>query len=237
MKPNDLEANHSLKELQAMAREKGVSPSGTKRSIAKRLAVAGGIQEDLRTEDKTIRSIPMTMGMPEEIYSWEYLIRQPYGAMVWDIVLIHGHKYVAFMAREPRWEVQRLPDPVDVHWRGLSLGIEFKGGRRVMAMVLLAHVLPLGSRYEIWFNFYGEGQVETQEAIYMLSHQSHLFLFFIDDGPVPARTLTFPNSVDYFFRGHYGMLQAMPEWTDDDFNRAKAHLQRKYSVMDLWRMT
>jgi len=202
----------------------------------KRAAPMTATEGDIQTATHQIGSVPMTMGQPDEMYSWQYLLANPYGAMMWDIVLINGHKYVAFLAREPQEEVARMKEPIDVHWKGLSIGIEFKDGRRVLPLIILANVLPLGSVYEVWFNFYGEGQVETQEAIHMLSHQSHLFLFFLDRSPEPVRKIVFPNSVDYFFRGHYGMLESMPEWTDGDFNSAKAHLQRKYSVRDLWGM-
>ncbi len=225
-KLDEMERKHSLKELREKARQAGVSPSGTKRDIATRLFVRHA--ETYRSP----ASMPTTMAKFEPLYSWDFLRKQPYGTALWDLVLLNGHRFVVFLAREPRREVERLPEPVDVFWKHVSIGMEIKG-RRVMPVVVLADVIPLQTVYEVWFNFYGAGAELAQEAFDLLGHQSHIFLFFLDDGPEPIRKLAFPNPVGHFFRGHFGMLRAMPAWSDADFNEAKRQIMAKHTVQDM----
>jgi|GEM_PF-1965743 len=249
----DMERRYSLRELQAMARQRGVSASGTKRVIAKRLITAAGKQEDhvdkavrsfqkkregdlekdLQEEIQHIFSVPMTMDMSGSTYSWQYLLGRPYGTSVWDIMLVNGQPFVTFMAREETSVVKKLPDPLDVYWKAISMGMVVNN-RKVMPVIVMADVLPLDSMYEVWFNFYGEAQDIVQEAFALLAQQSHLFLFFLDKTPEPVRKIAFPNSIAHFFRGHQGMLKALPPWNDDDYDEAKRRIMRDYSPDQLW---
>ncbi len=174
-----------------------------------------------------------TSSQSVEEYSWQFLERVPYGLALWDIALVAGARAVVFMAREPRADVQVLPERVQVRWKAGGIGMEI-AGRRIMPVVLLIDFRPLATIYEIWFNFYGEAGAFVQEAFQLLGEQDLLYIFFHDRGPTPVRKFGFPNDIRYFFRGHYGMLKALPAWTDRDFNQAKDHLQSKYGVEQLW---
>jgi len=170
-----------------------------------------------------------------EEYSWQFLQRMPYGLAVWDVALVAGARTVVFMAREPRAHMQALPDRVDVRWKGGSIGMEI-AGRRIMPVVVLVDFRPLATIYEIWFNFYGEAGPFVQEAFLLLGKQDYLYLFFHDYGPTPVRGFGFQNEVKHFFRGNYGILKALPEWDDRDFEEAKRRLQDRHGVEQLWGM-
>jgi len=180
-----------------------------------------------------IETLPMAV--PEDMYSWQYLETLPYGLCIWDIARFNGATGVVFMVRESTADIQDLPRSPDAYWKLVSLGTTIDG-RRVMPVVALINFLPLHSIYEVWFNFYGEAGKETQGAFQLLAQQSHLMLFFHDRGPEPLAKFAFPNNLAHFFRGHYGMIKAIPEWSDSDFNEAKRRLIHQYSVADLWRL-
>lgn len=167
--------------------------------------------------------------------SWQFLEQQPYGLAVWDIALVEGVRTIVFMAREPRADLEHLPKRLDAHWKAISLGMEIQG-HRVMPIIVMIHFVALQTIYEVWFNFYGEAGEHVQEAFRLLAEQETIYLFFHDQGPEPVRKIGFDNSMRQFFRGHYGMLKAMPEWSDADFNAAKDRLMKQYSCDDLWGM-
>ncbi len=168
-----------------------------------------------------------------EQYSWQFLERVPYGLAIWDVALVAGARAVVFMAREHRADVAPLPERVRVLWKAGSIGMEI-AGRRIMPVIVMADFRPLTTIYEIWFNFYGETGPFVQEAFLLLGKQDYLYLFFHDYGPTPIRKFAFPNDIRHFFRGHHGILKALPEWNDRDFNEAKRRLQDRYGVAQLW---
>lgn len=224
---DEFEATHSLKQIKAMARERGVSTHGTKREIAARLST-------IPSRGRVAQTVPQTMPGGEE-YAWQNLERQPYGLAIWDIPLVEGELTVVFMAREPRAQLLKLPQRTNANWKALSVGTEIRG-RRVLPVIVMIHFIPLATIYEVWFNFYGETGWYVQEAFTLLGQQPNNYLFFHDRGPEPVRKIGFPNTMDSFFRGHYGMIKAMPEWSDEDFNEAKRQLMEEYTGDQLWRM-
>ena len=179
------------------------------------------------------RTDKQTSSQSIEEYSWQFLERVPYGLAIWDIALVDGARTVIFMARERRADVAPLPERVQVLWKAGSIGMEI-AGRRIMPVIVMADFRPLMTIYEIWFNFYGEAGPFIQEAFLLLGKQNYLYLFFHDCGPTPIRKFAFPNEMKHFFRGHYGMLKALPEWNDRDFNEAKRRLQDRYGGEELW---
>lgn len=253
---SDMEARHSLKELQAMARQRGLSAGGSKRVIAKRLVTAAGKEEEhvdkaLRGFEKTrqkerekelqadiqrIFSVPMTMDMSGYVSLPEYLLTKPYGTILWDTMIINGQPCVGFIAREEASVVRTLSEPLAVYWKAISMGM-IVNTRKVMPVILMADVIALATTYETWFNFYGETQDIVQEAFDLLGRQSHLFLFFIDKTIEPIRKVAFPNEIAHFFRGHQGILRALPPWIDDDYDEAKRRIMRDYSIEQLWKMS
>jgi len=192
-----------------------------------------GIEELYPARGRVPLVFPQTV--PKDEYSWKYLQKLPYGLALWDIALVNGESTVVFMAREPRAQLLQLPQHPQAIWKGLSLGAEVNG-RRVMPVVVMIHFIPLETIYEIWFNFYGETAEYVQEAFRLLGQQPNNYLFFHDRGPEPVRKTGFPNTLDTFFHGHYGMIKVMPEWSDEEFNEAKRQLMDKYSGRQLWSM-
>lgn len=187
--------------------------------------------EELYGAHRVVRVTPQTV--PTEEYSWQSLQRQPYGLCLWDIVLVNDVRTVVFMAREPRAQMLRVQDKPDAIWKGLSFGYEIEG-RKVMPLVVMILFVPLQTIYEVYFNFYGETGEHVQEALRLLGKQPNNYLFFHDRGAEPVRKFGFPNSLDQFFRGHYGMISAVPAWSDDDFNEAKRRLMDQYSGEQMW---
>lgn len=177
--------------------------------------------------------LPQTM--PKDQYSWQYLEQLPYGMSMWDTALVNGESTVVFMAREPRAGLLQLQEHPDAIWKALSFAMEING-RKVMPVVVMIFFVPFQTIYEIYFNFYGETGKYVQEAFRLLGKQPVNYLFFHDRGPEPVRKFGFFNNLDQFFRGHYGMIKAMPEWSDADFNEAKRRLMEQYSGEQLWRM-
>lgn len=167
-------------------------------------------------------------------FTWQFLQQQPYGLAVWDIALVEGVRTLVFMAREPGADLVSLPKRLDAHWKAISLGIEIQG-HRVMPIIVMIHFVPLQTIYEVWFNFYGEAGEAVQEAFRLLAQQEDIYLFFHDRGEEPVRKIGFTNNLKAFFRGTYGMLKAMPEWSDADFDEAKRQLMEQYTCDQLWR--
>lgn len=228
-KLDDLEQKHSLYKAKEMARGKGLSTSGTKRDILTRLFVH-------HAEHWTPEGVSRVVRVPQtEKYSWQHLIEHPYGMAMWDVAMINGVEQVVYMAREPRKDVEALPDRVDVHWKATSMGMEI-GETRVLPVVVMCYFIPLQTIYEVWFNFYGDNWLFRQHAIELLGKQEKLLILFLDQGPKPVRTIGFFNDMAYFFRGHYKMLKEMPAWTDHDFDEAKRRLMERYTADDIWRM-
>lgn len=178
-------------------------------------------------------ALPQTIKGPQ--WSWEFLQSRSYGEAVWDTMLADHEPVVVFMARETQADIAALPQPAPAIWKLTSLGTRI-GGRKVMPIVVLINFFPFNTIYEVWFNFYGEGAKETQEAFLILAKQPLLLLFFYDRGPEPLRKLGFENELSFFFSGQYKMLKALPPWTDDDFNEAKRRLMDTYTTDDLWSM-
>ena len=172
--------------------------------------------------------------MPDLIYSWQALERQPYGSTIWDIAGLPGESTVVFMIREPIADIERLPQSVDVMWKTGAIGMTV-GGRRVMPVVILIDFYPLQSLYELWFNFYGEAGPYIQEAFLLLAKQDERYILFHDRGPIPVGGRRFSNDdMKVTFRGLYSYCKALPPWSDDDFDYAKALIQRERSVKELW---
>ena len=218
---DELEATHSLEEVKAMARERGISPAGTKHKIATRLFGRG--------------RPPLALPQVSSEYSWHFLQNQPYGLSMWDIALINGVSTVVFMARERKAELLKLPLHPDAMWKALSFGMEING-HKVMPVVVMIFFVPLQTIYEVYFNFYGETGEQVREAFRLLGKQTTNYLIFHDRGEEPIRKFGFDNSMDEFFRGHYGMINALPEWSDADFNEAKRQLMAKYTGDQLWKL-
>jgi len=166
-------------------------------------------------------------------YSWEHLVRRPYGSAMWDIANMDGNDVVVFMVREKRADVEPLPQQVGVHWRSGGIGMMVQG-QRVMPVVVMMNFIPLESIYEMWFNFYGEAGSTVQEAFTLLGRQDRLYALFFDTGPELVRGFGFNNNVGHFFRGHYGICKALPPWDDNLFNLAKHQLQSERGVRELW---
>ncbi len=179
------------------------------------------------------RTDKQTSSQSIEEYSWQFLERVPYGLAIWDVALVAGARAVVFMAREPKADAQALPERVQVRWKAGGIGMEI-AGRRIMPVVALIDFRPLATIYEIWLNFYGEAGPFVQEAFQLLGEQDLLYIFFHDYGPTSIRKFGFHNEIKHFFRGNYGILKALPQWTDRDFDQAKGHLQSKYGVEQLW---
>jgi hypothetical protein len=184
-------------------------------------------------EHRVVR-LPQVVPQTSE-YSWQFLERQPYGLAIWDIALIDGVSTVVFMARERKAELIRVQQNPDAIWKALSFGMDVNG-HRVMPVLVMILFVPLQTIYEIYFNFYGETGEEVQKAFKLLGSQKNNYLFFHDRGVEPVRKFGFPNSLDQFFRGHYGMIKAVTEWSDDDFNEAKRRLMDQYTGDQLWGM-
>jgi hypothetical protein len=193
-----------------------------------------GIEELYGSRGRPPLSVPQIVP-EEEQYSWQFLEQLPYGMSMWDIASVEGKQTVVFMAREPRADVEPLPKTPKALWRAMSLGVEIDG-HKVMPVIVMIYFVPLQTIYEIWFNFYGEAQESVQEAFTLLGQQPNLYLFFHDRGSEPVRKFGFRNDIAYFFKGHYGVLKAVPEWSDADFNEAKRRLMDRYTGEQLWRL-
>lgn len=189
--------------------------------------------EELYARGRPPLSLPQTV--PESQYAWQYLEQLPYGVAMWDAALIDSTRNIVFMAREARADVEPLTESPKALWRVMSLGMEIDD-HKVIPVLVLIYFIPLQTIYEVWFNFYGEGKESVQEAFTLLGQQPNLYLFFHDRGPEPVRKFGFVNELAYFFRGQYGVLKAMPEWSDEDFNKAKSLLMDQYTGEQLWRM-
>lgn len=183
---------------------------------------------------RVVRMVP-DIGQTEYDFSWQFLQLQPYGLAVWDMALIDGVRTVIFMAREPKADMLQIQDKPDAIWKALSFGMDING-RKVMPVVVMILFVPLQTIYEVYFNFYGETGEAVQEAFQLLGKQPNNYLFFHDKGPEPVRKFGFANNLDEFFRGHYGMIKAVPAWSDADFNEAKRRLMNQYSGEEMWRL-
>lgn len=169
------------------------------------------------------------------LYSYEFLCTQPYGSALWETVTAYGKPTVVFMAREAKEDISGIPKVLDAHWKAIVLGLDLRGVR-IMAIVVMIEFIPLLTIYEVWFNCYGEGGAETQEAFKILGEQENLYLFFFDSEPAPIRQIAFHNQIGHFFRGVSGLVKALPAWTDKDFDEAKRILTKVYPPDVLWRM-
>lgn len=167
------------------------------------------------------------------LYPWQYLEQQPYGRAIWDIAEVQGTDAVIFLIRESRADVTPLPEAVDVYWKAGGVGMKVAGWR-VMPVVIMIKFLSLGTMYEMWFNFYGEAGPTVQKAFTLLGKQDRLYIILFDTGPIPVRSFGFPNNIQHFFRGQYGMIKAITPWDDNLFNLAKLKLQSERGVQELW---
>jgi hypothetical protein len=175
-------------------------------------------------------TVPQTIGGG---YSWQALEQLPYGFAIYETALVNNVRTVVFMARESRADIEAISGRMNAYWKAISLGMDIKG-TRVMPVVVMIYFIPLETIYEVWFNFYGvEGQL-VQESFQLLGQQDTIYLMFHDRGPEPIRKIGFNNNLASFFHGHYGMLKAMPAWSDDDFMEAKRRLMEQYSGEGLW---
>lgn len=190
--------------------------------------------EELYSRGRPPATLPQTVGRDE--YSWQLLQKQPYGLAIWDLALVEGVSTVVFLAREPRKEVLQFQQKPDAIWKALSFAFDDINGHRVMPVVIMIFFIPLQTIYEIYFNFYGETGKYVQEAFRLLGQQTTNYLFFHDRGPEPVRKIGFDNNLIDFFHGHYGMMKAMPEWSDADFEEAKRRLMTQYTGQQLWGM-
>jgi hypothetical protein len=161
------------------------------------------------------------------------LLKQDYGACLWDTVLIEGQPMTAWLAREVTGDVLHLPDRADALWKIVSFGMERPGGRRVMPIIVLIYFIPLQRIYETWFNFYGVDGEIVREALSFLQFQPILPLLFLDRVPEPVRKFGFSNSLATNLKGIYGMCSAVAPWTDEDFDAVKEAIQNKLSPEDL----
>lgn len=227
---DEFEATHSLADLKLMAAAEGISTAGTKRDIARRLLKPPSVGP------MDIESVPMTI--PEGNYAWQVLERLPYGSALWDLVMFAPmmEEAVIFMARERAEIASQLPKTSPARWKGLGLPRISSAGNRVMPLVMMIHMPLLKTIYEVWFNFYGENPEFTQQAIEKLGKQEHLYLFFFDRGSQPVKKIAFNNEIAHFFRGQYGILKALPPWSDSEFNEVKSQLMEEYTGEDFWRM-
>jgi len=164
----------------------------------------------------------------EEELSWEFLVRQPYGTCLWDIPLVRGRREVVFMARESEATVKELREPVPCRFKSGLLGMG-----RVFPVIVLMNFIPLGTIYEVYFNYCSP---EGSEAVALLGHQPTLYLAFYNTGPQPVRIFSFTNPVAGYFKLVYLKLKGLPCWTDEEFDKAKARIMQTYSVEDLDRM-
>lgn len=183
------------------------------------------------------KSVPMAMSQPE--YSWEFLETQPYGIAVWESVLLMPacEQVVVFLARESEAKARKLHEIPRVIWRLMSFGMTSSiTGNKVMPVVVMILVPDLDTIYEVWFNFYGIEGEYAQEGFKLLGQQKLLYLFLHDRGPTAVRKFAYVNNLATSFRGFYGMMKAMPPWTDEDFMGVKTELMTRYSGEDFWRM-
>lgn len=171
--------------------------------------------------------------MEEIEYSWQHLVRRPYGSTMWDIANIDGNDVVIFMIKERAADIEPLPQGVDVHWKAGGIGMHVAGWK-VMPVVVMMDFAPLQSIYETWFNFYGESGDIVREAFTALGRQDRLYVLFFDTGPNPVRGFGFTNHIGHLFRGMHGICRALTPWDDNLFNLAKHKLQSERGVQELW---
>jgi len=167
--------------------------------------------------------------MEKTEYSWQALARLPYGSAIWDLVIVNGQEAVMFMAHEKESDAKALPSHIGAHFRSGLLAYE-----NVSPVVVLIDTPVLGGTlYEMWFNFYGASQADVQHAFEVLGKQPVLFIALFDTGPEHVRVFTFVNTISHFFSGVVKVLRGVKPWTDSDFDRAKAEIQKE-PVNQLW---
>jgi len=166
--------------------------------------------------------------MAEKELAWQWLEKAPYYIGIWDIALVGKERRTVFLIRVPRWEAEGLPKKVPTHWKAGIMTY-----KRVYVFLVMVNVIPLELIGEYWFNYIHDS---AKEAISLLTTQPLLHLNFHDVGPTPVRSLAFTNNMKFDIILMERMLKeavARP-WTDPEFNEAKAAIQVKYTVEELW---
>jgi len=163
--------------------------------------------------------------MAQEL-AWEWLQRQPYYTGLWDTALVRGERAVVFLLRIPRREAEKWPERVPAHWKAGIMTYQ-----KVFLFIVMVRLIPFDILAEYWFNYI---HPDVKEAVSLLATQPYLYLPVYDVGPIPVRLFVFPNGMKFDIVLMEKALKEAKPWTDPEFDAAKAAIQAKYTIEELW---
>lgn len=138
----------------------------------------------------------------------------------------YAHLQVAFGIRETPDVIARFRSGQDQV--GVRSALIFVGDVAVVVLVIQL----LGNLYELHINAIHE---EARNTINLLSTRDSIYLLLFDGRPgdQPGRSIVLANDIKMGM-SQIAVTLTRPDWTDEEFNRAKDVIIRKYPLETLW---